>query len=320
LFLYGPKSTGKTTLINKVIKKLDTEVFSISFISMRAVLIRDFKDFKNFFFPPTLKGKIKDILSGIHFNLGFFGWNIEDEKLLEENIFSVMISKLRKANKLGKKPVIIIDEFQYLRGIPLDKENNLSLVQELWKLFIEITKVYNLAHVVCLTSDSYYMEELYTDNKLVNTSDFQLINHLSKEDIYYWLGNQENCPKAMIDDIWDNLGGNVWEIWQVFVSYKNNDDWKPKLKDLLQVKYSYIIDYYDEILLDEWKNKFLEVTEGIVKNGKYVISRGEKLLFLVKDLVSRDYWFYDTKTKIITANSKSLEKGMESLLKEIKNQ
>ena len=167
------------------------------------------------------------------------------------------------------------------------------------------------------------MEELYTDAKLLNTSDFQKIDHLSKKDIYYWLGEKDKknpCPNEMIDDIWNNLGGSVWEIWMVFVAYKNTGDWKEELDDLLQVKYSYLADYYDEVVSDEWRDKFVEILRGIIKNDEYVISRGEKVLVLVKDLVSRDYWFYDTKTKIITANGKSLQMGMKRLIQEIDEQ
>jgi AAA+ ATPase superfamily predicted ATPase len=61
------------------------------------------------------------------------------------------------------------------------------VVEELFKFFISMTKQFNLCHIVCLTSDSYYMEELYNETKLSNTSDFYLIDHLNKKDIFYWL-------------------------------------------------------------------------------------------------------------------------------------
>ena len=66
----------------------------------------------------------------------------------------------------------------------MDDAKEVVLINELFKFFIALTKQNNLAHVVCLTSDSYYMEELYWDTKLANTSDFYLMKHLSKKDIY----------------------------------------------------------------------------------------------------------------------------------------
>jgi len=78
-----------------------------------------------------------------------------------------------------------------------------------------------LCHIVCLTSDSYFLEELYNDTKLANTSDFYLMEHLSKKDIFYWLEDLEKIDKKIVEKIWRKLGGSVWEIWQVLISYKN---------------------------------------------------------------------------------------------------
>jgi AAA+ ATPase superfamily predicted ATPase len=65
LFVYGPKSTGKTTLINRVMEEFPPTEYAISYIDMRRILIRNFVDFKNVFFPTSLKGKIAKIVSGI---------------------------------------------------------------------------------------------------------------------------------------------------------------------------------------------------------------------------------------------------------------
>jgi len=335
LFVYWPKSTGKTTLINKIVNEnLDNENYAVQYINMRDVLIKDFADFRNLFFPENLKGKMKWIVSGVKFNFWFFGWDIDDEKMFKSNIFGVMLEKLKKAKENWIKPVIILDEFQYLKDIIIDKENNLTLVKELFKFFISITKQYNLAHVVCLTSDSYYMEELYSDTKLANTSMFYLMEHLNKKDIYYWLEDLEKIDKKIVDKIWKNLWWSVWEIWQVLVSYKNNWDYKYILDDLLQVKYSLIKEWYN--FLEEWlsdldleekgKNKikqkikiFLNIIEKIVKKWKFIRWKDWIANFeLIKELVDKDIWFYDTKQLKITANSKSLEKAFKRLLKEVK--
>jgi len=102
---------------------------------------------------------------------------------MKTNIFALMEQKLKKARENGIKPVIILDEFQYLKNIIIDKENNLLLSEELFKFFIALTKVNHLAHVICATSDSYYIEELYNHAKLKNTSDYFLVDHLDKKDI-----------------------------------------------------------------------------------------------------------------------------------------
>jgi molybdenum cofactor biosynthesis enzyme MoaA len=88
----------------------------------------------------------------------------------------------------------------------------------------------------------------------------------------------------------------------------------------LQVKYSLVADLYDE---DFWKiteverKEFLEVIKIISKKW-YCFKSEVKVNFeLIKKLVDRDIWFYDTKQRKITANSKSLEVAFKRLLKEL---
>lgn len=124
----------------------------------------------------------------------------------------------------------------------------------------------------------------------------------------------------MVKDVWENLGGSVWEIWQVFVAYKNTGDWKTDMNDLLQVKFSYLAEYYSETIPLEWRDEYLRVIKNISENGEYKIPNGEKMMYLVEPLVAKDLWFYDTKMRVITANSKSIEKGMERLVREIEEE
>lgn len=321
LFLYGPKSSGKTTMIKRVLENLDDEKFDISFFNMREHLVLDFTSFRQLFFPPNLKEKAKEFLTQSKISLPGFSWNGDDEAMIAVDIFGTMKRKMEHLKSIGVQPIIVIDEFQYLRDITIydpTSKKDVSLIEELFKFFIALTKQNNLAHVVCLTSDSYYMEELYNDAKLTNTSDFQLIEHLSQKDIEYWLGEKENCPKEMVTDIWENLGGSVWEIWQVFASYKNTGDWKPKLNDLLQVKFSYLAEYYDEDVTEKNREKFIDITRIMAQTGEYEISRGENIKEMIKELVARDFWFFDTKTRILTPNSKSFQIAMGKLIEEVK--
>ena len=327
LFVYWPKSTGKTTLINKIVwEELSDKNFDINYINMRDILIQEFLDFKKLFFPETLKWNIKNFFKSSNikwwFKVGifwefWFSWEAKDIDLIKTNFFVTVKKKILEQSQKGIKTVIILDEFQYLKDVFIDEKKEIRLINELFKFFISITKQYNLAHVVCLTSDSYYMEELYWDTKLANTSDFYLMEHLSKKDIFYWLEDLEKIDKKIVEKIWKNLWGSVWEIWQVLVSYKNTWNYKEKLDDLLQVKYSLIAEWYTEKLEEKNKKDFLEVLKNIVKKWEYFIPLNKRLIVLIKFLVDKDLWFYDTKKRKITANSKSLEVAFKRLLKEL---
>jgi len=148
-------------------------------------------------------------------------------------------TKAEKANEKWIKPVIILDEFQYLKNIIIDKENNLLLNEELFKFFIRLTKVNHLAHVICATSDSYYIEELYNHAKLKNTSKYFLVDHLEKKDIIGWL-KSEDFEDEVIEYFWDHLWGSVWEIWQCLIDYKNTWDYKTPIQTMIDDEYAKI--------------------------------------------------------------------------------
>ncbi len=314
LFIYWPKSTGKTTLINKVINELPEWEYAVQYINMRWVLIRDFSDFRNTFFPKSIKWKIKEIVSWIKLNIGIFWWDVDDEKLLDENIFALMEEKLRKANEKWIKPVIIIDEFQYLKNIIIDKENNLLLVEELWKFFIRLTKEVHLAHVICLTSDSYYIEELYNHAKLKNTSDYYLVDHLEKKDVVWWL-KSEDFTDEMIEYFWENLGWSVWEIWQCLLKYKNTWDYKAWVETLIEDEYAKIFDIieFKKLFSPEETKKFIKVSKHIAEKWEYIIKVWDDLFDLIKKTVDLDIWFFDSRKQKITANSQTTKKAFERL-------
>ena len=325
LFVYGPKSTGKTTLMRKVIKEeLDPKKFNVKFFNLREILITNFQDFQETFFPSSLREKFTNFFLKRDISVAGFKWGKEDTLTIKANVFGAMIQKMQKMRDEGVIPVIVIDEFQYLKnikvpGVELVKgAKNILLIEELFKFFIALTKQNNLAHVVCMTSDSYYLEELYSDTKLTNTSDFYHIKHLSYDDIKYWLTEKEDCSQEMFEKVWENLGGSVWEIWMVFVDYKNGQDWQYRIQDLIQNKFGVIMDYVFYEMKKEDKNNFIEITKALAEKGEFINSAFSVAPFhLVKKFVDMDIWFYDAKFGRVTPNSKSQQMAMKMIVEKI---
>ena len=95
-----------------------------------------------------------------------------------------------------KIPVIIFDEIQELKWIYYWEDKfKKELLREMFAFFISLTKENHLAHVICMTSESAFIEQIYNDVKLKNTSDFYFIDHLEKKDIEYWLWEEEKFTK-----------------------------------------------------------------------------------------------------------------------------
>ena len=119
----------------------------------------------------------------------------------------------------------------------------------------------------------------------------------------------------MFEEIWENLGGSVWEIWQVFVSYKNQQDWRYEMQDLIQNKFGVMNEYLLWEIKDEDMSDFMRVTKKLAEEGEFINQKDSRVPFhLVKKFVDMDIWFYDAKFSRITPNSKSQQMAMKKIV------
>jgi len=169
----------------------------------------------------------------------------------------------------------------------------------------------NRTGIICLTSDSYYIEELYNHAKLKNTSKYFLVNHLDKKDIIGWL-KDEDFEDDVIEYFWDHLWGSVWEIWQCLMDYKNTWDYKKPIQTMIDDEYAKIFDLikYKEIFTKEEKQDFLSISKIIAQNWEYIIKLDDTFSFdLIKKTVDLDIWFFDSRRQRFTANSQTTRKA-----------
>lgn len=317
LWISGPKSCGRTSLINKVINELDTQEYAVNFINLRGVMIYNFQTFLDVFFQPqqTVKSKVGKLISGISVNLGFFTIGVDDDVILKKNAFKIMEDQIREAKKRGIQPILIIDEIQTLKQIYLNGE--CKLIDELFNLFVRLTKETHLAHVVCLTSDSYFMEEIFNNAKLSVTSIFYNLEHFDQQTVQKWL-KEESLKTEEIEIMWDFLGGSPWHIWQVLVAFQRGDgDLKDLCENMLQTNKGQLFEFRN-YLESELISVFDEVNQTIVKQGFYLRNENEdkgKINQLIKKCVGQDFWFYRSETGKITANSRVVERAMKKILK-----
>ena len=222
LFFYGPKSSGKTTLIYKFVQEVlaDEGQFSVKLFNLREVLIVRYEDFLQRFFQIQDQEE-KESRQIRQYDLKVFKLSVENHKKIKDrqlDPFDVMKAELEDLNKKGLKPVIIIDELQALDFIYFNSQR--ELIKELINFFVAMTKESHLCHVLLSGSDGYFIEKLYNDSKLKKTSELFEIDYLSKENIIYWLGNLEKesnikdyiLNEAQIEYIWEHVGGSAWEI------------------------------------------------------------------------------------------------------------
>jgi AAA+ ATPase superfamily predicted ATPase len=120
----------------------------------------------------------------------------------------------------GIKPVLIIDELQALDKIYMNNGRDRQLIIQLFNFFVAVTKESHLAHILVASSDSYFINTIYTDSRLKKCSEFYKVDYLPKEDVMEWLLNLEKHSKIKdytlspgdAEKIWDVVGGSMWEI------------------------------------------------------------------------------------------------------------
>jgi AAA+ ATPase superfamily predicted ATPase len=223
LFIHGPKSSGKTTLLYKFLEQTQKEQkIDVKFMDLRETFTDVYEDFIKAFFHVEKKGEKKETLATT-INIGFFKIDAAvEKKILAKRVdpFKVMKAEFLDLTRKGIKPVLIIDELQALDKVYLNNDKERQLITALFNLFVAMTKQSHLAHIMIASSDGYFLNTIYNDSKLKKSSDFYKVDYLPKEDVMEWLLNLEKYSKIKeyiltapeAEKIWNTMGGSPWEI------------------------------------------------------------------------------------------------------------
>ncbi|MDL1964339.1 MAG: ATP-binding protein [Deltaproteobacteria bacterium] len=227
LFLYGPKSSGKTTLMYRLFEEMEAEKgYEINFLNLRKILLTSYDDFIDAFFKSSsAENGLKTGTRRQYSLFGLFKLDAFTEKMLkkrQEDPFLIMEREFQRLIKKGIQPVVIIDEFHKLDGLYLpDKQKRLMV--ELMNFFVAMTKESHLCHVIIASSDAFFIEQVYVDSKLRKTSEFMKLDYLEKKDAFVWLQDikkynqvqEYTLDEKQIKIIWKTVGGSAWEIYYI---------------------------------------------------------------------------------------------------------
>ncbi|MCP5103015.1 MAG: AAA family ATPase [bacterium] len=322
LFLHGPKSSGKTTLLLKFFEQIEKEQkLDIKFLNLRETFTNVYEDFLKTFFQVEGKGEKKEKLSS-DINIGFFKISSSvEKKILEKRAdpFKVMKAEFIKLNEKGIKPVLIIDELQALDRIYINNDKDRHLIIALFNFFVAMTKESHLAHIIIASSDGYFLNTVYTDSRLKKTSAFYKVDYLSKEDVMEWLLNLEKYSKIHdyslteedAEKIWDTVGGSMWEIQLILTDlFQNPID---EVLSLYKKKMKGVIAYYTEF--DEEKREILQMVD---KKEMVNSTDLEKLPIeiprlreLLQDMVKNNILYFDPTEALYYPQGRSYRQGIK---------
>ena len=334
LFIYGPKSSGKTTLMEYMVENIleKDKNFYVNYVNFRGYAIANYKDFLDIYFQPirqenkTWLAKIAELLP---LRLGLFkgtaslpvkginfGINIELYNQLQNNEIDpfVLLMDILSNIKTKRQPILILDEIQTLKDLYMNGEiQKKHLLTEFFNFLVRLTKETHIAHVIVMTSETLFMEDIYNHSKLAETSNFLLIDHIRTDQILKWLDQEGIREKEKINLILEYCGGSIHRIYDAIKVIKQGQNLEKYLIDQAETYMGKIDHFIAEKLhgLDQ-KRMFKDILKTLLKQN-YIIrdSENELQTRVLNRAIEYEFLFLNPKRKEIIFNSQIIKKGAE---------
>ncbi len=238
-FIYGPINSGKTELINNLIKNLPKSQ-KVFYINLRGRFISNYDEFIKFLFDvehveryERIKEFLKPVVnvlpesySGIPIPKDVFLKLFKEKEV--EDAFVYIETVLRAFYKNGYPPVLVIDELQVIGDLKVDD----LLIYKLFNFFIRLTKELHLAHVFTISSDSLFIEEVHSEAMLEGRCRYLLVDDFDRETTAAFLEKYGFTAdeKAVA---WEYCGGKPICLVELVNTEKNR---KGKAEEMLKIR------------------------------------------------------------------------------------
>jgi len=304
-FVYGPINSGKTTLINHLIGQLPEEYVPF-YVNLRGRFITDYEDFLNVLFEIDEGGVIdnvgeyaqsiiKDlkILGGIPMPLNLFE-QIFEKKDKSKDMFKYIERFFAEMSK-KRVPVLIIDELQVIGDLKIDG----LLIYKLFNFFVRLTKELHLAHVFVVTSDSLFLEQVYSEAMLEGRCRYLLVDDFDRETTLRFM-SEHGLSDRERETAWDYCGGKPVCLIELVNTKLSGGDVVTKAERMLEEVVSRII-----FLLARNKEKKSDIVDmlSIVASDCGVKYSDSINLDLMSFLVKQNILFLDPIRRTIKPQS-----------------
>ena len=272
-FIYGPINSGKTTMISHLIEQLPEE-YAPFYVNLRGRFITDYEDFLNVLFEideedkggnvvEYAKSALKDAgaVSGIPIPINLFE-KIFEKKDKSKDMFRYIEQFFVEVSKT-RTPVLIIDELQVIGDLKVDG----FLIYKLFNFFVRLTKEKHLAHVFVATSDSLFLEQVYTEAMLSGRCRYLLVDDFDYETTRAFLKGHGFTDSEMAM-AWEYCGGKP-----VFLLELIHTDEKERLaRKMLATRVNQLKDLLD--YLDYTKPRMM------IGDDEYMVEKEEVVTIL----------------------------------------
>ncbi|MCL0077821.1 ATP-binding protein [Peptococcaceae bacterium] len=319
LWLYGPKSCGKTTLIEYVIENelfddfmlFKSKKYNVKYINFRGKAISNYDSFINSFITSEMKDE-KDL--GVAIKLGMIEFSYSVYKRVQErriDLFDALTEYFRKSKKTN---VMVIDEIQVLEDIYINNER--ELIKEFLNLCVRLTKELHLCHVVILSSNTIFINRIYNEAKLKMTSEFKKIDHLNKDMAYEYLG-VKGFSEEEKELIWEYLGGCIPRLQKMIRKKAQFSTLKEYLENEVELAKSEVKFFMLKKCSHKEIEIFKQIIKEILKKGYYCLDEENKqkdeYMSVIEKFSQIEILFFDPLTLKVTGNNRLYEKSFEKL-------
>lgn len=313
-FIYGPINSGKTTMISHLIEQLP-EDYAPFYINLRGRFITDYEDFLNVLFEIDESGMVDNVtdyarsmlkdlraVGGIPIPINLFE-QIFDKKDKSKDIFKYMEQFFIEISK-NRVPVLIIDELQVISDLKI----NGLLIYKLFNFFIRLTKELHLCHIFAVSSDSLFIEQVYSEAMLQGRSRHLLVEDFNEVETMDFLDKHKFSDDEKVI-VWNYCGGKPGCL----VELVNNENREEKSKEMLMLRTGEInqrvkvlkivkktILFEGEEVELQYEN-ILKILDRFLDNGSYAY---EMITPEIAYLVKENILFIDSVRGIIKPQSK----------------
>ena len=304
-FVYGPINSGKTTLISHLIKELPDEYVPF-YVNLRGRFITDYEDFLNVLFEIDEEGEVgnvteyaksalKDLgsVSGIPIPINLFE-RIFEKKDKSKDMFKYIERFFVEVSKT-RTPILIIDELQVIGDLKIDG----LLIYKLFNFFIRLTKELHLAHIFVITSDSLFIERVYSEAMLEGRCRYLLVDDFDNSTTINFLDKYKFSDTEK-EIAWNYCGGKPVCLVELINARETR---KRKAEEMLKIRKGQI----EEIVysLEVKDKKMFDAVVEVLSEFKVKEKTGYKYLSdEIKFLVGKNIIFADSANKELRPQSR----------------
>ena len=329
-FIFGPINSGKTALIQEFVRRLPRD-YAVFYINLREVYVSKADDFLKILFDvkerKSWKEIVKDVVESTPMEIPTPYGRIPIPKSIftklfkereQENVFVYLRTFLGEVAR-KKRPILIMDELQVLKDVDV----NGLLIYRLFNFFIRLTKESHICHVFCLTSDSLFVEQIYSEAMLQGRAKYMIVDDFDDETTTKFL-RSHGFSDEEINLIKNYFGGKPVYLIQAI---QNRDNLEEFCEEMLRIRVGEIKNMLEgiRVLGDSvtvrgkvFEVEYDDVVEALSKFVEKEVLKSDEIDLMIKHyLVGKNVFFVNPMDNSIKPQSKldllAIRKVLEDL-------